>query len=168
MALTTTINAGVNAFLTGSSDLGPQTSPQFLSLAKQLVSGTLAGQADLVWGDTNTLTASSTTDIDLSGTLTSALGGAVVFARVKLIMLVAAAGNTNNVVLGGAASAQFLGPFGAATHTAAAQPGDGLLFTATGATAWPVTATTADLLRVANSGAGSSVTYSILLIGASA
>jgi len=57
-----------------------------------------------------------------------------------------------------------------ATHTLTLRPG---AFVAVGtgaadATGYAVTATTADLLKIANSGAGTSVTYDIHIIGASA
>lgn len=168
MALTTKLTGAINATLTGTGDLGTPLVPLPLSFARDWTSGTASGQADLVWGDTNTLTASSTTDIDLAGALTGPLGGTLTFVRVKAILLVADAGNTNNVVLGNAAANAFVGPFGAATHTVAVQPGGMAMLVAPGATAWTVTAGTGDLLRVANSGAGTSVTYSILIVGASA
>ncbi|GAA3877825.1 hypothetical protein GCM10022243_48170 [Saccharothrix violaceirubra] len=168
MPLQTNLGAAITALLTGTTDLGPASTPQNLSYARTWTSGTAAGQADLVWGDTNTLAASATTDVDLAGSLTGPLGGTITFARVKAILLTADAGNANNVVLGAAASNAFVGPFGASTHTVAVQPGGSVLLVAPGATAWPVTASTADLLRVANSGAGTAVTYSLLIVGASA
>jgi len=95
-------------------------------------------------------------------------GVAVAFARIKAIVIIAAAGNTNDVVLGGAAAAQFFGPFGAATDTIAVRPGGILVMAAPDATGWPVTPTTADILRVANGAGGTSVTFDIVIIGASA
>lgn len=130
--------------------------------------GTGANQADRLWADSNTLAASANVDVDLAGSLTDALGQALTFARVKAIFVRAATGNANNVVVGGAAANQFVGPFGAATHTISVRPGGVLALLAVDATGWPVTAGTGDLLRFANSGAGSSVTYDALIIGASA
>lgn len=168
MALTTNIRVGVTALLTGSVDLAQLSAPHSKEFTQSWISGTGASQADLVWGDTRTLAASATEDLDLAGTLTAALGGTVTFARVKAIMVTADPGNTNNVVIGAASATQWVGPFGAATHTHSVQPGGVYLAVAPGATAWPVTAGSTDLLKVANSGAGTGVTYSILLIGASA
>lgn len=168
MALTSTITAGINALLTGSTDLAPLSAPHSKAFGAAWTSGTGAGQADMVWGDIRTINASSNDDLDLNGSLVGAFGTTLAFARIKAILVTADAGNTNNVVVGNAASNQFVGPFGAAAHTVAIQPGGMYMAVAPGATAWPVTATTADLLRIANSGAGSTVTYSILLIGASA
>lgn len=169
MALTTKIAVAVQALLTGSTDLSQTSAPHRASYSASWGSGTGSGQADLVWGDTNTLAASANTDLDLAaGALTGALGGTLTFARVKAILLIADAGNTNNVVLGGAASNQFVGPFGAAAQTIAVPPGGVAVLTAPGATGWPVTAGTGDLLRIANSGAGSTVTYKVVIIGTSA
>lgn len=168
MALTTNINVGVNALLTGSLDLGSLTAPQSKSFTASWVSGVLAGQADMVWSDNRTLTASSTEDLDLAGVLVGAFGTALTFARVKAILVTADAANTNNVVVGGASATQFVGPFGAATHTVSVQPGGMFMVAAPGATAWPVAQGSTDLLKVANSGAGTSVTYSIFIVGASA
>lgn len=168
MALTTNINVGVNALLTGITDLAQLSAPHSKSFTASWVSGVLAGQADMVWGDIRTLTASSTEDLDLAGSLVGAFGTTLSFARIKAILVAADAGNTNNVVVGGASATQWVGPFGAATHTHSVQPGGCYFAAAPGATAWPVTAATADLLKIANSAAGTGVTYSILLIGASA
>jgi hypothetical protein len=71
------------------------------------------------------------------------------------------------VVIGGDAAA-WLGPFGAINDTIHVRPGGIFAVACTDATAWPVTATTADILQVANSGAGTSVTYSIGILATSA
>lgn len=164
MALSTTISLSVKALLSGATDLAQTVSPHILNFATSWASGVGASQSDIVWGDERTIAASGTDDLDLSGSLVGALG-TVVFARVKLLVVIASAGNTNNVVVGGAASAQFVGPFGAAAHTIAVPPGGPFLIGNPSAAGWAVTATTADLLRIANGGAGTGVTYKILIIG---
>lgn len=128
--------------------------------------GAGARQANLVFADRRTLAASATEDLDLDGGLADPFGGALVFKRVKAILIQAAAGNANDVIIGGAASNGFVGPFGAATHTMAVKPGGILLIAAPTAAGWPVTASTADLLKVANSGGGTGVTYDVILLGA--
>lgn len=168
MPLTTKIKLDAVAVLTGAPDMGASSATLSLPYSRDLSSGTATGQADLVFTDSHTLAASATIDYDLAGSLLSALGTAFTPARIKAIILEADAGNTNNVVLGAAASAQFVGPFGATTHTIAVPPGGAIALIAPGTTAWPVTATTADLLRVANSGGTTGVTYKILIVGASA
>jgi hypothetical protein len=130
--------------------------------------GTGAGSADRIFHDQRTIAISGTDDLDLAGVLTDVFGATVTFARIKAIVVAAASGNTNNVIVGGAASNQFLTWVGAATHTVTVRPGGFLALAATDATSYAVTAGTGDLLRIANSGAGTSVVYDIMLIGASA
>lgn len=130
--------------------------------------GTGADQANRIYQGRRTLTASSTEDLDLASGLTDSYGVAIVFARIKLIVVKAAAANTNNVVIGAAATNTFVGPLGAATHTLAVKPNGLFVAVAPDATGWAVTAGTGDLLKFANSGAGTPVTYDLFLIGASA
>lgn len=170
MALSTTVRVNVAAKQTATLDLGASEANIAKQLAISLASGTAAGQADRIFSDTRTLTASSSEDLDLAGVLTDAFGTAITFAKVKGIFIKAADGNTNNVIVGGAASAQFATWAGAATHTVTVRPG-GLLLLACGEgdlNAYAVTATTADLLKVANSGAGTSVSYDVIIWGTSA
>jgi len=127
--------------------------------------GAGADQADVHWSDERTLSASATEDLDLAGGLTDAFGAAITFARIKAIYIEADSANTNNVLLGGAAANAFVGPFGAAAHTIAVRPGGAVLLVAPDATGYVVTAGTGDLLRVGNSGAGTSVKYRIVVVG---
>ena len=97
------------------------------------------------------------------------LGQAQNFAKIKVIMIKASSANTNDLVVGNAASNGFIGPFGAATHTVAVKPGGTLLMECSGTLAgWPVTAGTADILKLANGGAGSAVVFDIAILGTSA
>jgi hypothetical protein len=122
-----------------------------------------------VWADTLTIAPSASQDIDLAGALLDALGGPVVFARIKGIAVFADAGNVNNVEVGAAASNPWVGLLGA-THKVTVRPG-GMFAVAAGiadATGYAVVAGTGDILRVANSAGTSSVTLDVVLIGASA
>jgi hypothetical protein len=157
--------------LTGSSPIAgaipqlPVTYQQSLGLG----SGTGAGQADKLWvSGARTLAASATEDLDLAGTLLDAFGGVLALARVKGLIIAAAATNTNDVVVGAAAANAFFSCFGSATDKVKVKPGGVLALFAPDATAYPVTSTTADLLRVGNSAAGTSVTYDVIVIGSSA
>ncbi|MEV4059726.1 hypothetical protein [Nonomuraea dietziae] len=154
------------AELTSPLDLTTVAAP--LSFARQvsLTDGAGLNQANRLWSDERVLAASANEDLDLAGTLADPFGAAITFARVKALLVAASPANANNVVIGGAASNQFVGPFGAGTHTLAVRPGGLLALTAPDATGYAVTAGTGDLLRVANSGAGSSVTYQIVVVGA--
>ncbi|SRR6266581_4434049 len=163
------IAASVAGLLSSAKDLGNATINYPVSRAVTFDPGTGAGQVDRIFADTRTLTASSSEDLDLSGAMVDDLGGAFVLARIRGILISAAAANVNNVLIGGVTNglASFLTP--AATGIITLRPG---AFVALGcgqldATGYVVTAATADLLHVANSGAGTSVTYDVIIIGAS-
>lgn len=151
-------------------DLASTQSP--LRFVKQinLATGVGANQADKLWHDERTINASSNEDLDLAGVLLDpVLGTAMTFVKIKGIFIHANPANTNNVVVGGAAATQFVGPFGAATHTIAVPPNGMLVSYAPGAAGiGTVGAGASDFLRVANSGAGTAVTYQIVIIGTSA
>lgn len=170
MALTTDISLSIVALLTKDLDLA--NDPEYrldYPHRIQLTSGTNAGQSDLMWTDQRVLTASSTEDLDLAGGLTDGLGTAVSFAEITALVVKAAAGNTNNVVVGDDAAAPWTALLGA-DGTVTLRPG--ALFMAVAgiadATGYAVTATTADILQVANSAGGTSVTYDIIIVGRSA
>ena len=164
MSVTALIDLNVRGTQFGTNDLGTPQMPFQLADRTEFSPGAGAGQANIVFADTRTIAASANDDLDLAGSLPGALGGTIGFALVRAIIIRAAAGNTNNVVVGGAPSNGFVGPFGAAAHTVAIRPGDELLITNRGP-GWTVTPGTGDLLRVANGGAGSTVSYDIILIG---
>lgn len=173
MGLNSLVSVSVGASLTPGTALDLSASG-VVTLAKaysaSLGSGVAAGQADKLYFDKNTLAASANLDVDLAGVLLDAYGAAITFARVKAIIIKAADANTNNVVVGGAAANGFISWVGAATHTVTLRPG-GLLVLACGiadATGYAVTAATADLLRITNGGAGTTVDYELVVIGASA
>lgn len=169
MPLTSSISIAVDALLTSAGALTTRSAPLTIRKAVLLSSGTGVGKADRAYAGRRTLAASASEDLDLAGVLLDDLSAVVTFARVKVLVVRAAETNTNNVIVGGAATNTFVGPFGAATHTLAVRPGEAKVICATGdATAYPVTAGTGDLLKIANSGAGSTVTYDIVIIGASA
>ncbi len=167
--LTATINTNIVANYRGSNDLGaPSFSlTQSLQPAIQLGTGTGSGQADLMFSDTRTLSASATENIDLAGSLTDAFGTTITFVTIKVVKICAATANTNNVVVGGAASNGFLGMFDDATDKIRVKPQGCFVWVApkTGAT---VTASTGDILLIANSAGGTGVTYDIIIIGTSA
>lgn len=168
MPLDTTVKVSVDATHTALLDLATATVPLSFARALGLANGTGANQADRIFHDTRTLTASANEDLDLAGVLTDAFGATITFARIKALIVAADAANTNNVIVGGAATNQFVNWVGAATHTVTVRPGGVLLLAGGDATGYAVTAGTGDLLRVANSAGGTSVTYSIVLVGASA
>lgn len=158
---------------TRAADFNPAEHQATLGGFVTIENGLLADQCDLAWSDKDrTLAASATENLDLNGALIDDLGAAVNFARVNAIMIAAAPTNTNDIIIGGAGANGFVGPFGAAAHTIAVKPGATLMLIAskgaTGVAGWPVTAATADLLKILNGGAGTPVLFDIAIIGRSA
>lgn len=120
------------------------------------------GNANLVYSGSRTLAASATENLDLAGVLTDPFGDVITPAEIVAIHISASGDNTNNVVIGNAATNGFVGPLGA-TGTYTVAPGEYVTFVSE--KGWGVTAGTADLLKVANSAGGSSVKYTIVIVG---
>lgn len=167
MALTVEILAKLTARETSAADLGTAAFPASLEKVLQLASGTGANQADRLWTDERTIAASSSETLDLAGVLASAFGATITMAKVVAILIVADAGNVNNVVIGDASNPLAL--FGGTNPTHAIKPGGVFLVAAPAAAGLAtVGAGTTDELKVANSGSGTGVTYKIAVVGRSA
>lgn len=167
MALSTNLQVKLDANLTSALDLVTVSSPLSIADRTRLTSGTGLGAADMQWSDTRTLAASGTEDLDLAGSLTGPLGTTLTFARIKLVYITAAAANTNDVQVSRPAS-NGVPLFLAAGDGLPVKPGGGFLWWAPNAAGVAVTAATGDLLTITNSSSGTGVTYSIVVIGASA
>ena len=119
---------------------------------------------------TQTIAASGSLTLGLNGGgLVDAFGSAIALLHVKAILLVASAGNVNDVQIGPGATNAFNGPFSGTTPAIAVSPGETLLLTkGTGsAVGWAVTPSTGMNLKLANSGAGTGVTFSLVVLGTS-
>lgn len=166
MGVSLNVKAAITGAYTATRDLADVVQNLKVDTGYGLTTGTTAGKADLVFTDTRTLTASSSENLDLAGTLTDVFGTTLTFVEVVAIYVKAAAGNTNNVVVGGAASNGFATPFGDATDTVKVAPGG--VFLLTNDAGFGVTAGTGDILKIANGGGSTSVTYDIVIVGRSA
>lgn len=164
--LTALITLAVNGKQTNPLDLGTVVDPFAKSLAIALAQGTGANQADRVFTDTRTLALSATEDLDLAGVLVDAFGAVITFAKIKAVIILPAAGNTNDVQLTRPAS-NGVPLFLAAADGIAIKPGGAFVWVAPG-TGVTVTPATGDLLTITNGGAGTPVTYDVILIGTSA
>lgn len=143
-----------------------------------LANGVAANQADKLYTTVITRTHGSPAgDIDLAGTVTDPLGATITLARIKAIIVAADPANVNSVVVGGGAPASAVSTiFFDYVATVDAQPalkvrpGGLLVLVAPAATAYAVTATTADKLQIANGDEDgtTSVTATVYVIGASA
>ena len=150
------------------TDLNALTNPQdFLAFRKTIgfANGTGANQADRRWSSAGrSLGSTAGENLDLAGSLLYYRGNPITFARIKGIAVFN--NGPNMIELGNAASAQFINWVGAGTHLVRIRSGGFFFLVAPDATAYVVTATTADLLRVTNSATGT-ITYDIALLGAS-
>lgn len=167
MALTTRLSLSLLATLTSALDL--TTADDSLDYLKRfdLTTGTGANQSDMLWHDQRTLTASATENLDFAGSLTNAFGTTQTFARIKAFVVYAATGNTNNVnVIREGTNGVPL--FLAAGDGIPVRPGGLFVAMAPDATAYAVTASTGDLVTFTNSAGGTSVTFDVIVIGASA
>lgn len=164
-ALSASLAVSLVAAFSQSVDVGTLTHDAKFSPNYVFTNGTGANQASILFSDTRTLAASATENLDLAGVLIDAFGNTITFDKIKAIIVTAAAANTNNVLFGGAASAQAAPWFGDVTDVNVIRPGGLLCMVAPDATGFDVTATTADLLKIANSSSGTSVTYTIVIIG---
>lgn len=168
MALTTMLKLFMT-FLATKSGIDLSTPQSYLerTFEKSLASGTGAAQADLIFHDKRTIAATTNDDLDLAGSLTDACGATLTFAKVKLIYIENPSGNDGDVVVGAAASNQFVGPLGGATHTIAIKPGGCLLLASPVNAGWTVAAGTGDILRVRNAGSASQ-DIPVIIVGTSA
>ena len=167
MTLTSTLRVDLVATQTNALDLVTPTVPLSYKNIYDWANGTGADQADAIFTDTRTLAASTAEDIDLNAALTDALGASFVLTKLKMLIIKAAAANTNDVVIGGAATNTFTlaGLFVDPTDKINIKPGGMFVWVAPNAAAIAVAAGSADTLKIANSSSGSSVTYDIVVIG---
>lgn len=167
MALDTRLKLTLDANFTSPLDLQSRSAPLAMALSKALTNGVGANQADMVWSDQRTITASSTDSLDLAGSLTGAFGTTLTFARIKVVVIAASASNTNNVNLTRPAS-NGVPLFLAAGDGIPVRPDGMVCWVARDATGVAVTAGTGDLIDIVNSAGGTSVTYDIAIVGCSA
>lgn len=167
MALTSKITLELSAKQTGSNDFGNDEFKPQMRKVIDFASGTGANQADLLFMDERTLSASATEDLDLAGTLTDAFGATITMAEVVAIFIFADSGNTNNVVVGDATAPIPL--FGGTNPTFSIKPGGFFCIGAPDAAGQlTVGAGSTDDLKIANSSSGTGVTYQIAVLGRSA
>lgn len=164
MALTVEMLLKIALNHTSVLDLGTAKFPATLDFGDSLASGTGADQADQLFTDTRTLTATSE-NLDLAGGLTDAFGATITFARIKGIAI-RNKSTTDVLLVGGAASNAFVNWVANSSDIVRLRPGGVLVLWAPDATAYAVTAGTGDILKI-DSGAAT-ISYDIAIIGASA
>lgn len=152
--------ATLNRFLVGMSTV---TVPLDQDYTQLFSSGTGANQANALWYDDRTLTASASENLDLNASLTDAFGNSITCTKLKALIVKAATGNTNNVLVGGG-STTITTIFSATNDQAIVRPGGIFIFTAPDATGAALTAGSADVLSVTNSSGSTSVAYDIFVV----
>jgi hypothetical protein len=159
------VDSSISGTYRGANDLGTPTIAIDRRAPATFTTGTGDRQSDLLFSDERTIAASGNENLDLAGVLADPFGTTLTFVEVTAIWVEADCANTNNVVLGAATSPALLG-FGGTTPTWAVQPCGRFVVTAPKA-GWTITASSADLLKVANSGSGTEVKYRIIVVGRS-
>ena len=164
MALTTSISIAISASYRLALDLVTKAADLTKTIALALENGTGLNQADVIFCDSRST--SGTDSLDMSGGgLLDNLGNAWAPARIKGILVVAAAANVGNVLLRRPASNGV--PFlSAAGDEIPIHPGGAGFIWAPSAAGYPITAGTGDLIDIVAS--AGTVAYDIYLIGASA
>lgn len=134
------------------------------------VDGTSTNQADKLWHDERTVSASSNDDLDLTALSTSAFDATLVtdFAAIKCVFVVnlnTASGDTLRV--GGAGASAFSAPFQNDDAAVVEVPEDSALLLTNRASGWSVSDGTADTLRIHNPSANA-IVYRVVIVGTSA
>lgn len=163
MTIALEVLARIRGTLSASHDAGTPSVPISESFSSTLANGTGADQANAVYVDAFSITTGSNTTYDLAGSLTDALGAALVFTAVKALYVEADAANTTNLTIGNGTN-PFVGPFDDGTATVTLLPGAGMLITNPSAAGWTVAAGTGDVIKIAN-GSGATATGRIVVIG---
>ena len=154
----------ISADFTNDLDVGSAEYPVRVTISTPLKNGTGADQANQIFTDTRTLAASTNEELDLSGGLTDAFGNTIAFTRIKSITVEASRDNTNNVEVTTPA-ANGVPLFLAASDGVGLTPGASMTMVFPDVDGIPVTAGTGDLLDFANSAGGTSVDYTVIIIG---
>lgn len=164
-ALNATINLDIAALLTSALDLGGANYPLAYKVNYPLTDGLGANQAREMFTDNRALAASASESLDLSGVLLDAFGTAILFTKIKALIIKADPTNVNDVVVGGAGANACFSFFNASTDKVRVKPGGMMCLVAPDVNGYAVTAATADILQVANGGAGTGILYDIIVIG---
>lgn len=164
MTISLEVLARIHGELTSAGDGGTAKLSINEGTSFDLDNGTAINQANAIYIDDFDIAASGSQNYDLAGTLEDRLGNVLVFTAVKAIMVIAHPTNVNSVIYGNVTNG-FVGPLSAATASLTIPPGGFIMLTNPTAAGWPVTAGTVDLIKLANSAAGTAVTGTIVIVG---
>lgn len=166
--LSTEIRAGVSWLFLDSLDLSTVSDASRLEYSVSLADGISNDQADKIWHDQRTLAAGASEDLDLTALSRTLFDGTFTTGvlKVKALMIVNLATTSGyDLTVGGAPAQTWVGPFGTAADKVKV-PADSCLLLVNKKSGWSVTNSSADLLRITNTAAGS-VTYNLAIVGTS-
>lgn len=157
------IDLRLDALQAVSADLGLKTMAlRTVREVLQFRPGTAeVDQLDVMFSDTRTLAGGANESLDLSGVLSTPIGGTVTAAQAVMIFVRAAPDNTDDVRVSRPAS-NGVPLFLAGGDGIAVQPGEWQLFASQ--KGWAVDAGTGDLINIANPGADAA-DYDIVVFG---
>lgn len=163
MSVTAKVSLKVEGLEALAQDLGSKNFPFLKSLLLQFDDGSGLNQISKVYADLFSVAQSINTDIDLNPGPTGAFG-AVVFTALKGIIITADSTNPNNLTIGNVTNG-ITSPFGAATQSQLVAPGGFYANLNPQAAGWPVSAGTADLLRIASAATVGTYSGAVILLG---
>ena len=162
MALNGRINLTVDATLTRALDLTTARDALRYVLDEPFTDGSGDGQAQYIWHDQRTIATSANDDLDLAGVLTDAFGQAIMFAKVRAL-LIRNRSAVATLTVGPAAASGVTGFLG----TGEVLPvGATKLLVCNKAASWTITAGSADKIRITNNSAVAVASYDIVVVGA--
>ncbi len=177
MSTTLTISNSVNVGWTYENVLtwANSSNTSSFSYSRSFTNGTTANKCDLIYILQTTLAPSTTLNIDLASGITDIFGNTLLFARVKLIYLKHKTDTTSSgVTIGGHATTALANWISSADTLANDQPkitvrnGGTFYLCAPDATAYAVTAASADVLKLTNADGTNTATYEMVIAGSSA
>lgn len=172
MPLTTSIRAALLPVYTKSVDFGEAVFRPELVAEFALASGVGANNADQLFTDERTVASATNDDLDLAGVLADVFGATLTMVNLVALFVYnqprSGVANTTNLTIGGATN-PFVGFLGGTTPTIGPIRPGGFVMLGCPATLGlgVVTASTADILRIANS-SGAAATYQIGIVARSA
>lgn len=148
------------------------TNSASFSYAKTFSNGTGADASRYMYAAVLPVGPSSTTSLDLAGSLTDLFGNTITFAKVRVIYVQNASSNSGtHIKVGGAASNALANWITSADTLANDTPavrvrsGGSFMLVANDATAYAVTAGTGDVLAITNEDASNAATVNVFICG---
>lgn len=162
---------GVSAWAYSSANGGEQTDKVDVAPSAMLEAGTGAGQADVLYRRSGTLTPAQILNMDfLGGGLTDAMGNAIALARIKAVYVRNTGSPSTGAPLNIAGNNGVLG-------TVVLRPGEAVMKACSAgqpgaanqdSVCWPVAAASTDSLTLTNTDGSASATYELAVVGSSA